>query len=318
VQLSSQGEVTNYLYDGSNAIIEKNVSQVTNKSYVRNSNAAGGISGIIKRTVPNTPDMYYHYDALGSVVNTSSPTSAKLNSYTYDSFGNVIVQTTPATNNRTFLTKEQDKTGLVYFGKRYYNPSIGRFVTPDPSGMLDGPNLYLYCNNDPINYVDLWGLSQDKAEPWWEKLERGEYYGTGFGTEATNWYTNKYLETGNGLWIVPGTISALWMPETYQNTASVLLLAAQLNQIISAKYWQYYPAENPGYTTNYLVRGSKPPYELGEKAYKALRLDLSKGNNPGTAVRRVDIKPWEPVRGPKPVEDGTGTEYYRGWRWPEK
>ncbi|MFH0855435.1 MAG: RHS repeat-associated core domain-containing protein [Candidatus Omnitrophota bacterium] len=35
---------------------------------------------------------------------------------------------------------------------------MGRFITADPSGMSDGPNLYVYCKNDPVNAVDLWGL----------------------------------------------------------------------------------------------------------------------------------------------------------------
>lgn len=268
---------------------------------------------MIQQPAGNSPQ-YYHYDAQGSVTETSSTSSAKLNSYVYDGFGNIIKSTGTSLNNRQFLTKEQDKTGLVYFGKRYYNPRIGRFISPDPSGMIDGPNLYLYCSNDPINFVDLWGLEQEKAEPWWEKLEEGEYYGTGYGTSATEFYAQRYLETGNGFWIVPGTISGLWMPETYQTTANVLLLTAQINQIVSAKYWQYYPAENANYNSRWLVRGAKPPYETGEAAKKALNLP---SHNSGTAVRQVDVKPWEPVRGPRSVRGGTGKEYYRGWRWPE-
>ncbi|MFH0856184.1 MAG: RHS repeat-associated core domain-containing protein [Candidatus Omnitrophota bacterium] len=35
---------------------------------------------------------------------------------------------------------------------------MGRFISADPSGMTDGPNLYVYCKNDPVNAVDLWGM----------------------------------------------------------------------------------------------------------------------------------------------------------------
>ena len=171
-QVSSSGVVTNFLYDGANAIVERTSSQNTNKSYVRNPAAAGGIAGIIKRSASGAADIYYHYDAQGTVTETSNPSSVKVNSYVYDSFGNIVKSTGAITDNHKFLTKEQDKTGLIYFGKRYYNPRIGRFITPDPSGMIDGPNIYVYCNNDPINYVDLWGLSQDKATPWWESGQK--------------------------------------------------------------------------------------------------------------------------------------------------
>ena len=46
----------------------------------------------------------------------------------------------------------------MYFGARYYDVGIGRFITPDPLGMVDGPNMYLYCGNDPVNLVDVWGV----------------------------------------------------------------------------------------------------------------------------------------------------------------
>ncbi|MDP2922091.1 MAG: RHS repeat-associated core domain-containing protein [Candidatus Omnitrophota bacterium] len=92
------------------------------------------------------------------MVHTSNPSSARLNSYAYDSFGNIITTTGSTPNNRQFLTKEQDTTGFVYFGARYYDPRIGRFITPDPLGMIDGPNMYLYCKNDPVNAIDPLGL----------------------------------------------------------------------------------------------------------------------------------------------------------------
>jgi len=45
----------------------------------------------------------------------------------------------------------------VFFGKRYYNPSTGRWTTPDPRGFADGPNLYAYVHNNPLTLFDLYG-----------------------------------------------------------------------------------------------------------------------------------------------------------------
>jgi RHS repeat-associated protein len=44
-----------------------------------------------------------------------------------------------------FSSKRFDpETGFIYFGRRYYDPEIGRLITPDPAGFADGPNLYAY------------------------------------------------------------------------------------------------------------------------------------------------------------------------------
>ncbi|KAH7254861.1 hypothetical protein B0J15DRAFT_595248 [Fusarium solani] len=50
--------------------------------------------------------------------------------------------------------KHDRETGLYHCGARYYCPWLGRWTSPDPSGDVDGPNLYQYVNNDPINFDD--------------------------------------------------------------------------------------------------------------------------------------------------------------------
>ena len=47
-------------------------------------------------------------------------------------------------------------TGLYNYGYRDYSPQTVRFTTVDP--IRDGANWFTYVNNDPVNYVDLWGL----------------------------------------------------------------------------------------------------------------------------------------------------------------
>ncbi len=44
--------------------------------------------------------------------------------------------------------------GLINFGKRDYNPGLGRWTTTDPAGFVDGTNLYAYVFNNPFRYVD--------------------------------------------------------------------------------------------------------------------------------------------------------------------
>jgi RHS repeat-associated protein len=73
----------------------------------------------------------------------------------YDSTG----APTDARNPWRFASKRTDpETRFVFFGRRYYSPYTGRFVTPDPVGFSDGPNLYAYVHNSPLMLIDPYGL----------------------------------------------------------------------------------------------------------------------------------------------------------------
>ncbi|MGE0002161.1 MAG: RHS repeat-associated core domain-containing protein, partial [Fimbriimonadaceae bacterium] len=54
--------------------------------------------------------------------------------------------------------------GLHLLGHRYYDASLGRFLTRDPIG--DGSNWYVYCVNDPVAFVDLEGLNHKGSKEW--------------------------------------------------------------------------------------------------------------------------------------------------------
>jgi RHS repeat-associated protein len=54
--------------------------------------------------------------------------------------------------------ESDDATGLVDFGHRLYQPWIGRWLSPDPSGPTDGQNLYRFVRNNPVSLIDPDGL----------------------------------------------------------------------------------------------------------------------------------------------------------------
>lgn len=101
---------------------------------------------------------YYHTDGLGSVVAASNDAGAVLWRKEYAPFGEQLDST--AENEKLAYTGKQhdDVTGLTYFGARYYDPHLGRFMGVDPVGFVESEpmtfNRYSYANNNPYKYVD--------------------------------------------------------------------------------------------------------------------------------------------------------------------
>lgn len=57
--------------------------------------------------------------------------------------------------------KEKDAaTGLYYYGARYYCTWLGRWLTPDPAGIIDGLNLYAFVSGNPITHTDVGGTGK--------------------------------------------------------------------------------------------------------------------------------------------------------------
>ena len=71
------------------------------------------------------------------------------------------------------------QSGLIYYGFRYYSPSLGRFLNRDPLGELGGTNLYGFVENDPVNGWDYLGLSPDYPWPTYP----GDWIGGGGGDD---------------------------------------------------------------------------------------------------------------------------------------
>ncbi len=76
-------------------------------------------------------------------------------SYNFTPFGESL-QTNPQDPNPWgFASKRLDpELGLIYFGKRYYDPKTARWLTPDPAGLIDSANPYQYVFNNPFRYSD--------------------------------------------------------------------------------------------------------------------------------------------------------------------
>ena len=99
---------------------------------------------------------YYHYasDELGSITHVTDGDGNVCNYYEYDVFGDFTVREESVANRFAYAGEQYDPVaGLYYLRARFYNPVIGRFIQED-TYYGDGLNLYSYCQNNPIGYVD--------------------------------------------------------------------------------------------------------------------------------------------------------------------
>ena len=116
---------------------------------------------------------YYEKDLLGNVIGVYNESGYKLIEYSYDAWGNCKytykngggstgAQYNPFRYRGYYYDSDM---GFYYLNDRYYDSITGRFLTPDDPSYLGANsdllsyNLYAYCSNNPVMYVDPTGHS---------------------------------------------------------------------------------------------------------------------------------------------------------------
>jgi len=113
---------------------------------------------------------YLYYDQVGSLRLITDNVGNSIKRVDYDSFGNIISDSNPSfAIPFGFAGGLHDPdTKLVRFGYRDYMPEIGKWTAKDPILFAGGDsNLYGYVGNDPVNWVDPWGLNPGAAAAAW-------------------------------------------------------------------------------------------------------------------------------------------------------
>ena len=154
---------TEYIYDGDKLLAERWGSQEIEYIYGMDGIIGFLYSGII---------YYYKKNLQGDVIevkkyNPIAETVSTVARYVYDAYGNhkILLDTNGigTLNPIRYRGYYYDvETGLYYLINRYYDPEIGRFISPDKisainPGVVNGVNLYCYCYNSPVKYVDYVG-----------------------------------------------------------------------------------------------------------------------------------------------------------------
>ena len=168
-----EGSETRYIYDGMRVIQERDGSNTPTVSYTRGTDlsgsleGAGGIGGLLARSHGYSAGTwsthnFYHADANGNITCLIDADQNPVALYRYDPFGNTISSSGPlaSANVYRFSSKEiHAGTGMYYYGYRFYDPSVQRWINRDPIEENGGFNLYNFVFNDPIDWADYSGLA---------------------------------------------------------------------------------------------------------------------------------------------------------------
>jgi RHS repeat-associated protein len=142
---------TTFMYDGADAVQELSNFNVTANSLFASTDevlARTDSSGVF------TPLR----DTLGSTVALADASGSIATTYTYGPFGNTTESGQPSTNAFQYTGRENDSNGLYYYRARYYSTNLNRFISEDPAAFDGGGNFYVYGADNPISFVDPFGM----------------------------------------------------------------------------------------------------------------------------------------------------------------
>ncbi|NLW46456.1 MAG: hypothetical protein GXY86_03850, partial [Firmicutes bacterium] len=147
-------EKRHYIFQGTEPIFEKNITTGKMKSFVY---ALGKHLARVDGAIGDSDAKKYWYvtDHLGSVRAVTDIDGKKIWSADYLAFGTQFGKdaATDFEELHSFTGKEYDPdTGLHYYNARWYDSELGRFVSEDPAGDPNNPNLYVYGRNNPLGF----------------------------------------------------------------------------------------------------------------------------------------------------------------------
>ena len=223
-RLSQQAGNANYSYSHDilglgNVIGEQGSDGATDYIYGR---------ALISVAGPDGP-AYLSRDGGGNTSSVSNLTGALDGTYEYDPWGKLLNPIDPLGSKAKykFAGQEFDPAAGVYFMRaRYYDPSVGQFLSRDPLGRPQGQpmdqNVYAYARNNPLRFSDPSGLVPEALLEQDLKYWDIAYGGRGLRTRNPGYSSGglcKYtsiLGTGVGPCIT-GTIQGYWYQDDYGN-----------------------------------------------------------------------------------------------------
>jgi RHS repeat-associated protein len=142
--------ITRFVFDGLAIAAEYDGTNALLATYIRDPETPT----LTYEMTRNGQRYFYVTDALGSTTHLVDANGAVANTYVYGAFG-THVQTGTVPNSFTYTGQlHHQKSGLLLFSLRAYDPTLGRFLSEDPAVSI---NPYAYVFNDPLNRTDITG-----------------------------------------------------------------------------------------------------------------------------------------------------------------
>ncbi|HET6444925.1 MAG TPA: RHS repeat-associated core domain-containing protein, partial [candidate division Zixibacteria bacterium] len=145
---------TYYFHDLQNTLLETDAAGITVARYTAGLGYDDWVS--MKRDGVNYA---YHPDGLGSIIGLTDGGENVVAAYRYDAFGNMLEDSGGIVNPYRYTGRAYEtKSGLYYYRARFYDPTTGRFTSPDPvNGSISYPHIrhpFIYALNNPFGYTD--------------------------------------------------------------------------------------------------------------------------------------------------------------------
>lgn len=218
---NDDAEIATYQYDPFGRRISKEVSGTKTWFHYTQQGLAGEYTqtgdlirayGYIPQAMWGTDPLYlkkdgkyYYYlnDSNGTTQKLVTGGGAVVWDAKYSAFGQISVGMNQIENPLRMAGQYEDKeSGLYYNYHRYYDPSIGRYVTSDPIGLRGGINTYAYVGGNPIRYIDPYGLETMDflwgsiywATGEWSPDQATVNYFTGLGDGIISAYSFGFIE----------------------------------------------------------------------------------------------------------------------------
>jgi RHS repeat-associated protein len=264
------------------------------------------LGGQLVATREGTTLRYVHQDSLGSTSTMSASDGTSISSIAYLPFG--ATRTGTINTDKEFTGQRLDGTGLYYYNARYYDPQIGRFISPDSTGQrLDDPqtlNRYSYCLNNPLNRTDPTGHS---SLAWLNMMYAGYMTGV-INQELLPWvsFVGNGLNIGKALHEIAQvnaaqtiTTSGLFEPAILENKMGNTNKRADITA--AGQIWEVKP-----------LNGESPEPQLRD--YTALS-GLQRGNNTILSEKKpIDISIIGNIRMEVTFGEDPGEIYYECYK----